>query len=431
MKQKIHRCILIFTLSAYTFCIKTFAQTVTTPTDKTLALESAASSEATFPDAVKTITPDTPPGCISGDCKNGQGIYLSRNDKALRIIRYGSFDAGALTGFCTELVYKANPGTTDKAMRLNNILKGNFKGTQFQDGFFTNSYYSLRDGELLTASSGSSKNGKFMGPGSTITYTPGSKGSQYILKEGDFIEGSVAGTLTVYGYKEFDGIYKLRHYTSDTCLDGNCRNGSGKRLNNHSISIGKFSDERLLFGEILIYSSSDDGLSNGFYHIRKKHSNPNNKNSDFDYLGDFTPLGASESIEATMSETGYHPGLIQTYFKPKFPEWSKVSPELQNWLSVYNTKQNAIYDAQAEERRQKSIADYEKAQQPGYYGNTPQQPAQTNAGAKSQTGYKVCCPVCNCSGKSGQGYYTTVNGTRVFERPRCITCSGTGYITKY
>ncbi len=71
----------------------------------------------------------------------------------------------------------------------------------------------------------------------------------------------------------------------------------------------------------------------------------------------------------------------------------------------------------------------------------PQAPtANTNNNASEHgnakpTGYKTFCPICNGTGKFGQADYTPRrdgnNTVYSYERPRCIMCNGTGYVTKY
>ncbi len=154
--------------------------------------------------------------------------------------------------------------------------------------------------------------------------------------------------------------------------------------------------------------------------------------------GYYTPYGLTEKMGASLTPMTYD-------ISPYVNEEATRSDAAKVWVAHYNALKTGQYNAVEEAKRKAFEADMQllktnpqayylkhPTEQPGYYGNSYQQlaPATNSNNSKPQP-YKSLCPNCNGSGYYGQGYYTTKNGSRVFERPRCITCSGSGYILKY
>lgn len=101
--------------------------------------------------------------------------------------------------------------------------------------------------------------------------------------------------------------------------------------------------------------------------------------------------------------------------------------EGENGLAINQTEAMRLYKMAADRGNTAAI----NKLNPPTYNNSNNSSQPSRQSETKPIAYKSTCPICNGSGFYGQGYYVSRNGTNVYERPRCITCGGTGYVMKY
>ncbi|UAY50628.1 hypothetical protein [Ferruginibacter albus] len=402
---------------------------------------------------ISNLTENSPAGCLSGNCKDGEGVYFYNYGYFLMYISAGTFSDGYIDGYAAE--YTLRPYGADGKVRLFSVKRGMMKNTLLKEGSYT--LLSLRSGDTLETAVGTFEDTEFKGikliKGTHFFYPMGKSSNQFLQEEGSFdgynsfnVKVTSHNLLTMPDNNFTINLYNPLDYY---CLSGDCINGKSVLLTERGIYAGKFKDHNFASGTIEFFNAAiNDGA--GIFTTKDGVN------------GTFTPAGSNDAIVATLNSSNDYKVVIKyDDYRPTGSKRNKISQYAQNWLtSVYipdvvfyqrvsNTydslqqKEDALIKIEEEKEQaeyeknhpyiHQTITPYSKETDPYYY--SPEQKRQmalynqsgSSGGSSSSSSYSSfsSCSVCG-----GRGYmeYDCGGGGGHLCRKYCTACNGTGRV---
>lgn len=359
--------------------------------------------------------------CLTGDCKNGPGLYFKNHGFLSIEIEDGTYRDGYLMN---GAIYNYNSYGYGRQLRIDKIRQGTFVSNLLAEG----TYYELSyaTGDTLLVATGTFTDEYFkpivLKKGVKMYYPRGKAGGQWLREEGTFTDSGYAVTVTCHNLLTVpDGQLKLTS-PYNQCLDGNCKNGRGVALTEYAVIAGKFKDDRLIKGTCEFYHPYIRGGFGVF------------STQDGGATGKFSPGGDEDEMDATLpnaadlridsryyslagyqanAPTPYSTAWLQDVYLPHSYMMMRVKDE----LAAYDQAKAAEYARQHPSPPQGPSKPYSKETDPFYYS-----PAEREQMRQIGTDGRSTCSYCNGSGSVGTG--KTYMGREI--PARCPYCYGTG-----